>query len=493
MKIGIGIATFNRIDNLQNLISDLKKYTLNSYDLFVADDNSRDGTQNWLSSNNIPFQSGPGYGISFNKNKIFQYFQNHDIIFILEDDVRIVKSGWDQLFIDALTKTKENHVSWFVKDPAYTVVKVFTFNGIQLEELKDTSAQIQVFTGKCLKNVGGFDTRFIGFGHEHTQLTERIFDSGLNKIKFSRLKNADEYFLDLGKNELKKDNPLRKSYIDLNQQTYINIRFFHNNKLETLYHPFLSLLDSPSDRIKEGVGIGFAVYPNRIHNARRFIKELMSDKRAGNIACVLAAHDAECEELLNHYQIKYFISGTNWQTLNKNILLSHLSRNKYILLLEPEISFVEKDAMDVILDFHVKSFSEFSVFQYMNEHFKPHEKQIRIKSGGKDQVFDLPDAPVMVFSGSILEKLGGFCPILHGYGFEILDYLFRASKSGIKAVYAPPEVLRELFSKKIKMKNFTYLVHPDKDILKKDIVSFMMIKDFVNRQILSQHQPLKDY
>lgn len=490
-KIGIGIVTFNRPKELKNLIGDIRQYTTLPYDLFVADDGSPDELVSWLISQKIPYKSGTNRGIGHNKNKIFYHFKNSDYIFIIEDDIRIKKKGWEELFIEGIEKSGENHLSWYDTKNYSGRLVTHSFHNICLEELGIAGAAVQVFSRKCLEIVGGFDLRFCSYGHEHTQLTERIYEVKLNKFKYAKVKNGDEYFEDLGiTTAVKSSQPNLKNFGEINHLTHINIRYFQNKRLESYYFPFIPVEDNLIECSVEN-GICMFIYPHQIEQGIQLLTCII-ETTSVVIYCGIAYPNFEIEQFFIKNKINYLITKTFWATYNKNILLSKLQRMLNIVWIEPDLEIINPNWLNYAFDLHNSRSAYFSIFPKIDSNGKVSPLIIKYNDNHNNYMgyFEVPRIPLMIFSRKVLETLGCFCMRLYGYGMENLEYFVRASILNLPKGIVPADILKNFFSNYIFIKGDSYIDTPLEDVHIRDYKTLLHQIKYIKSGIIPIYQPL---
>lgn len=195
LKIGIGVCTFNRKEDVIKTIENIKKFTNSNYFLFISDDGSSDETELELRNiDGISFVSGKNKGISWNKNRALYYLsaiKKCDVVILLEDDTRPITYGWEIPWINAALI--HGHINlcppWF---PA-PVSGAGTWDNPYLT--KDLTAQCSAFSKEALNYAGYFDSRFKGYGHEHVEHTSRLIRLGYGGMKncFLSLKSEFEF------------------------------------------------------------------------------------------------------------------------------------------------------------------------------------------------------------------------------------------------------------------------------------------------------------
>lgn len=173
-RLGIGVTTFNRRAQLEQVIDGIIAHTRTPYDLIVCDDGSKDDTIEMLRRRRIPHIAAPNRGIAWNKNRTFYYLaeaRRCDALIILEDDTAPSEPGWEH---DWMAGTLAyGHVNyrapWFGEWPV-------SGSGQWWDP-----AQSRAFTGQCvglsryaLLTAGYMDTRFKTYGFEHLEHTVRL-------------------------------------------------------------------------------------------------------------------------------------------------------------------------------------------------------------------------------------------------------------------------------------------------------------------------------
>ncbi len=90
MKILISVVTFNRLDLLKKLIDNLRKQTVKVRDILVVNNDSTDGTSDWLKDQNDLIIINQGNtGSSGGQHTAFKYAKdnNYDTFWAMDDDV----------------------------------------------------------------------------------------------------------------------------------------------------------------------------------------------------------------------------------------------------------------------------------------------------------------------------------------------------------------------------------------------------------------------
>lgn len=163
IKIGIGIPTFNRKKDLENLINSIQHYTTKvPYQLFCGVDGSDDGTIEMLVKKNIEFTYGPKVGPSLNLNRIFRRFIHCNYILIVKDNAIITRDEWIELFISASGMFNLPHIIYGSSDDSINIQSDEKIGNLWLAWTDKYSPIISFYTRKALERVGGIDERFKG-------------------------------------------------------------------------------------------------------------------------------------------------------------------------------------------------------------------------------------------------------------------------------------------------------------------------------------------
>lgn len=171
MRIGVGIVTCDRPEYLSTLLNSLPKEHENKIDhLVIVNDGTPVGNFDlsfgeWL-HNEI------NLGVGKSKNRAMQHLLNKgcDYIFIIEDDMVIVKQSIFNTYIDAHLKTGIHHFMFGYHGPANkggvsggnpTPRKIIDYGDIKIALNLHCVGAFCFYTKKCLEDVGLNDERYI--------------------------------------------------------------------------------------------------------------------------------------------------------------------------------------------------------------------------------------------------------------------------------------------------------------------------------------------
>lgn len=176
MKIGIGITTrnrnqvcFNSIDRLINIMGG------EVFELAIVDDAST------IPYEYSHFRFANNAGVSEAKNKCLDLLYNVGCthFFLFDDDCYPIVPDWYAHYINSGL----NHACWtFDRELIYS-------NGYYNQFAKPNGCMLY-FKKICLNTVGGWDTSFCGYGYEHCNLSDRIFNAGLTPGRYVDVKQS---------------------------------------------------------------------------------------------------------------------------------------------------------------------------------------------------------------------------------------------------------------------------------------------------------------
>ena len=157
MKIGIGITTYgNRKTPALEMI---RKYSPNAKIVTVD-----------------------CKGIAKAKNMCLALLDDCEHIFLFDDDTWAKQNGWYLPYINSGI----NHLSY-----TFNRKVLNENNGITEYELP--SGCMIYINRKCLDAVGGFDEQFEGYGYEHVNYSQRVFNAGLTSACYLDVTHSSDY------------------------------------------------------------------------------------------------------------------------------------------------------------------------------------------------------------------------------------------------------------------------------------------------------------
>jgi hypothetical protein len=122
-------------------------------------------------------------GVSKAKNKCLEWSEFADFVFCFDDDIWPVDTRW-----------AERYVNSGLEHAAYTFDRRLIHSAPQYNEFEKPNGCMMFFTRKCIDVVGGWDTDFKGYGYEHVNLSDRIYNMGLTPGRYIDIPNSRGLF-----------------------------------------------------------------------------------------------------------------------------------------------------------------------------------------------------------------------------------------------------------------------------------------------------------
>jgi hypothetical protein len=189
MRTAVGVCTCLRPQMLDKVLRQLQKRSLTNPFIFAALDGPDKESERVLKQHNIPAVISPRIGIANNKNVILDVLQNYDFGFIVEDDLRIIRSGWDLAYFKLWQKTKIHHFNFQPKAShrdTTTKLKRIKMHDDRLpkwltltKSTRKPTGPMMAMSKEAIKIVGGFYDKFNPWGGEHEDWTLRAMRAGL--------------------------------------------------------------------------------------------------------------------------------------------------------------------------------------------------------------------------------------------------------------------------------------------------------------------------
>ncbi len=173
MRIGIGVTTYNRRDNLNECLKNIAKHT-NLKDLYVDGD---------VELHIATDTDQDRRGVAYRKNECLRALKDCDYVFLFDDDCFPIKDGWIEFFIRA----GENHLL-FLNDKLHNPCEVQSVDGVRF--YNDCGGVFMYMTKRMInETIGAFDEKFELWGMEHCDWSVR-YAGGKT---FMMLEGTEEY------------------------------------------------------------------------------------------------------------------------------------------------------------------------------------------------------------------------------------------------------------------------------------------------------------
>ena len=163
-------------------------------------------------------------GISEAKNACLALLDDCDDIFLFDDDCYPKWHGWEDPYMLS---------GWMHLSYTFNRKIVEKAKGITKYELP--SGCMIYLRREVLDVVGGFDTEYKGYGYEHVDFSQRIFNAGLTEYPFADITNSNMFIHSMDEHKEVKTtvpNNIRAKNIPLNRKR------LEDNKNSKEYKPY---------------------------------------------------------------------------------------------------------------------------------------------------------------------------------------------------------------------------------------------------------------
>jgi len=200
VKFVTAVTTIDRKEYLEQFIDDWVKTKNKDAEsiLVVADDGSTDGTRDWLceelsiEDSRLVVIGNDGLGIARQTNSILDFVGKMknppDAIFMCNDDIRFLKSGWDDAYYSAMSESGFDHLVYFNpewKPPSHSIDSP-RFEGLLSScTPREAMGCFYTLSPELIEKIGYFDEQsFPVRGHSHVDYTLRACRSEANDSQF---------------------------------------------------------------------------------------------------------------------------------------------------------------------------------------------------------------------------------------------------------------------------------------------------------------------
>ena len=244
MKRGVGLSTYNRADNLGEVIESIYKTAPADAKIVVADDGSTDNTAEVVKEfNKVLYVRGSNRGVGFNKNRILFALQDCEYIAIIEDDLKCLSEGWFEAYETVARHTGTHHFCRVqdkeISETHSTFSKyVSTLNYTPIFGASPRG-DFSFITSRVISVVGSMHPNFAGVGMAHGEYAERIVKAGLipHPLNWIDLKEPRDMFEQIGDTKggrWDKPKNLIKAEIRANKKTYNALK-----EIDYVFHPLV--------------------------------------------------------------------------------------------------------------------------------------------------------------------------------------------------------------------------------------------------------------
>ncbi len=255
-KFVLAITTYNRLDYLKKCVESFLNTRMDaiSWQLIIADDNSTDGTKEYLKTleekHNAIIIHNDRVHIHHQVNSIIKVLSNlsFDLCFKCDDDVIFLKNGWDSLYWNTVNRTGYEHLIFYDKNwqPHANLSRPIQFGNLVANCATDKiQGAFYTLTKEIIDKVGYFDEQQFGAsGLGHIDYSFRCCRAGFNVLAnpfdvaesndFIQLQSVQKYFSATSlRNKLKSNSKstiafkkqllgMDRVYIPFNENDYRN-------------------------------------------------------------------------------------------------------------------------------------------------------------------------------------------------------------------------------------------------------------------------------
>ena len=201
--IGVGILSFNRPKSLRRLVNSIIRTTdLHRTTVFISDDGSTDTElHRYLAklektNNFVILRNETRIGIAGNSNRLLRCLQRFPHKLLLNDDVEVLKKGWEHFYSGIMQNTKMHH--FCLHQPgvygAFEGVRQPVGNKILIRVDARPHGAVMALDDRAFAKVGFFDESFGYYGMEHVDWSTRVAAAKLQPSGYWDAEGADKFF-----------------------------------------------------------------------------------------------------------------------------------------------------------------------------------------------------------------------------------------------------------------------------------------------------------
>lgn len=286
IKTSIIILTYNNIIYNKICVDSIRKYTKeNTYEIVVVDNNSTDGTREWLkeqkdivivlNDENVGFPKGCNIGIANCDKENDILFLNNDTVVTPRwlDNLKTCVYSDDKIGATAsITNSCSNYQS--ISVPYSDIKDMIPFadaNNISNPEKWEEKTRLVAFCmlikRKVLNKIGIMDERFTPGNFEDDDLCMRIIESG-HKMMLCN----DSFIHHFGSSSFNKDYTNFNNVLTINRKKLVDKWGFNSNEGSTLKFDIIQRINEPREKhlniLEFDCGLGATllklkyIYPN---------------------------------------------------------------------------------------------------------------------------------------------------------------------------------------------------------------------------------------
>jgi glycosyltransferase involved in cell wall biosynthesis len=237
---GIGIAHYNRPDNLAKILEAVQVTKPANCSVVVADDGSDCDVSSICNKYNTLLVKGNNSGVVANKNRVLWALRDCTFLCILEDDLIPIDSGWFEDYERAACLSGIHHFSRVQDKEVMESVSEFQafMNHNRLTPIygPNVRGDLTFITQKVVREVGAFNPKFVGVGYGHKEWSNRVVRAGLipHPIKWVDIKESRDRIIQIGDTS---GGRWEKPKEEVDSQIITNRQIYSDLKDSEIYHP----------------------------------------------------------------------------------------------------------------------------------------------------------------------------------------------------------------------------------------------------------------
>jgi GT2 family glycosyltransferase len=261
-KTSIIILTYNNIVYNHICIDSIRKYTKqDTYEIIVVDNNSTDGTRDWLkeqkdivvilNDENVGFPKGCNIGIEHSQSENDIMFLNNDTVVTPRwlDNLKTCLYSNDKVgATGSITNSCSNYQA--VQVPYSYINDMIPFaeannvtNPEKWEEKTRLVAFCMLVKREVINKIGSFDERFSPGNFEDDDLCMRIIEAGYKMMLCN-----DSFIHHFGSSSFNKDYNVFNNVLTINRQKLVEKWGFNSNVASTLKFDIIDRINEPREK-----------------------------------------------------------------------------------------------------------------------------------------------------------------------------------------------------------------------------------------------------
>lgn len=199
--VGVGIMSFNRLPCIKRLLESIRQNTdLTRTTVFVSDESTDQTVKEWLRQQQdiVLLDNTERLGVAGNSNRLLRCLSRFKYKLLLNDDVVVLKPGWDVFYFEKMRQTGFHHFCYrqagvYGARNEDGVIREISGSSIQTIQDKPHGSVISL-DHDAFNAVGYFDEQFGTYGMEHVDWSQRIVKSGIQPAGYHDVCGSEAFF-----------------------------------------------------------------------------------------------------------------------------------------------------------------------------------------------------------------------------------------------------------------------------------------------------------